>query len=227
MGKQNKEKYLSDKQRLQLIEREITEIEIQILNHKKNIESLNEQLKIFKRSILNRIKMRIQGFLYEILKIEEYMEIKIKEKRLENIEISLNSMNSKLVDRHRVKFFFKEKMKGEEILLYDKIIYSPEMREEIAKVQKENQNNMRVPLIKVTEHGVLRYLERVKGVDVNEIKNEMVPKELEEVAKKNGSYEINGLKYIVQDGHIVTVIGLEHKNRTYDVEVVEHRNIIL
>ena len=60
------------------------------------------------------------------------------------------------------------------------------------------------PLAHVTDHALLRYLERVKGVDVDAVRNELghvVDKAIEAGA---GATIIDGVRYVLNDKTIVT-----------------------
>jgi len=60
------------------------------------------------------------------------------------------------------------------------------------------------PVAHVTDHAVLRYLERVKGVDIDAVRVELghiVDKAIEAGA---GAAVIDGVKYILNDKTIVT-----------------------
>lgn len=63
----------------------------------------------------------------------------------------------------------------------------------------------------VTDHAVLRYLERVENVDVDLIKKKLLPPSLENQIKVLGSGEfaVDGFKVRVRRGVVVTVINGE------------------
>lgn len=64
--------------------------------------------------------------------------------------------------------------------------------------------------IDVSDHAVVRYLERVQGWDIEALKATIVPPEIRALAEKmgNGAYPVAGGKYKVrvQGGVVVTVI---------------------
>ena len=62
-------------------------------------------------------------------------------------------------------------------------------------------------VVTVTDHAVVRWLERVLGVDVDQLRREMVPPELALLVREYGSgrFTIAGVRYIVSGGHVTTV----------------------
>lgn len=63
---------------------------------------------------------------------------------------------------------------------------------------------MKKPVAHVTDHAVLRYLERVKGVDIDAVRVELghiVDKAIEAGA---GAAIVDGVKYVLNDKTIVT-----------------------
>jgi hypothetical protein len=71
-------------------------------------------------------------------------------------------------------------------------------------------NALRKGRVGVTQHALIRFLERVKGVDLEEAINEMVPDTLEsqmEVVGYNGKFPgPPGFQIVVKDGVVITVI---------------------
>ncbi len=62
--------------------------------------------------------------------------------------------------------------------------------------------------VTVTEHAVIRYLERVKGLDLAEIRREIMSDETEAMVRAmgNGKYPIHsGVKAVVKDMCVVSV----------------------
>lgn len=81
------------------------------------------------------------------------------------------------------------------------------LREELATVQKRLKGlveKAREPF--VTEHALLRYLERVKGVDLDELEREILTPERTAMIKNVPNCDINvhGIKFIVRDGAVIT-----------------------
>lgn len=58
----------------------------------------------------------------------------------------------------------------------------------------------------VTEHALLRYLERVRGIDLDSVKKEMLTPERLAMIKVAPNCEINigGIKFIVRDSAVIT-----------------------
>lgn len=63
---------------------------------------------------------------------------------------------------------------------------------------------MKKPLAHVTDHAVLRYLERVKGIDVDEIRNELGRVVDKAVGLGAGAAIIDGIRYILDGQTIIT-----------------------
>lgn len=59
----------------------------------------------------------------------------------------------------------------------------------------------------ITEHILVRYLERVKGIDMEEIKKEILDDELKKqiLTLGSGKFHRNGFRLIVKNNSIVTV----------------------
>lgn len=60
----------------------------------------------------------------------------------------------------------------------------------------------------VTEHALLRYIERIYGLNLEELKNEILTDESKAMIKfanGNGKFTLNGVKLIVKNSTVVTV----------------------
>ena len=79
--------------------------------------------------------------------------------------------------------------------------------QDIAKKIKDINDGDRPPVI--TEHALLRYLERVKGIDIKEIKKEILPEDIADIIGKLGSgkFIVNKkFKLIVKNKVIKSII---------------------
>ena len=67
----------------------------------------------------------------------------------------------------------------------------------------------------ITEHAILRYLERIIGIDIEAVKKEILPEEVEQLIKvmPNGTFQCITHKIVVKDNTIVTVIETEKENK--------------
>jgi hypothetical protein len=98
--------------------------------------------------------------------------------------------------------------------LNNKIDTNQRLIRDIDKKIKNLKKDGKSPII--TEHAILRYLERYKGIDIEKIKKEILP---EHVLKqilflKSGSFPINELiKIIVRNKIIVTVAPIKKGNK--------------
>lgn len=94
---------------------------------------------------------------------------------------------------------------------------------EIANKQREcNQkqqaiNNLKAEIekldsdgvLKVSEHAIVRYFERVKGFDIQEIEKEILSEQVLALVDKlgvNGTYPNDGFSIVLKNGTVATVI---------------------
>lgn len=63
-------------------------------------------------------------------------------------------------------------------------------------------------MTRVSDHAVVRYLERVKGMDIASIRKEILPDNVKQATiMGNGYYPVNGThKVRVKDGVVITVL---------------------
>jgi hypothetical protein len=70
--------------------------------------------------------------------------------------------------------------------------------------------NNKTGTLKITEHALLRYLERVKGIDLQQIENEIINQSLNDMVATLGDSGTfphpNGYKIVVKDSTIVTIL---------------------
>ncbi len=64
------------------------------------------------------------------------------------------------------------------------------------------------PDIRVTDHAVLRYLERAHGLDVEAIRNHLAGRAMTGVQLGASAVIIEGVKLILKDGVLITVYKL-------------------
>jgi len=81
---------------------------------------------------------------------------------------------------------------------------------EKAKEEIEMQIRKLTEEIVISEHAILRYLERVKGVDIEEIKKEILPEETAVLVRKmgqaEGTYNTCTHKLRVKENVVITVM---------------------
>ena len=77
-----------------------------------------------------------------------------------------------------------------------------EVEKKIQKLQSNDEN------IIVSEHAILRYLERVYGLDLEKIKLEIIPEKTTIQAKivGNGRYKVDDYTLLIKDNVVITVI---------------------
>ena len=85
---------------------------------------------------------------------------------------------------------------------YNQMVNSEkQLKDKIEALQKPKE-------LRVTEHAILRYLERVNKIDLKEIEKAILTPELiemTEVLGKNGKFPINNFSIVIRDGSVVTV----------------------
>jgi recombination DNA repair RAD52 pathway protein len=75
-------------------------------------------------------------------------------------------------------------------------------------------------MTRVSDHAIVRYLERVKGLDIEAIKKEILPDALSRAAKKmgNGFYPVNGThKVRIKNQVVITVLNPKMKIKKNDL----------
>lgn len=86
-------------------------------------------------------------------------------------------------------------------------------KESISKLEskiKSLEDNSKKDLT-ISEHAILRYLERVIGLDLKKIENEIITNDMKGMSKKfsgNLTYSKDNINYIIKDNVILTI----HKN---------------
>lgn len=78
----------------------------------------------------------------------------------------------------------------------------------IADIKKLIEGMCKTDDIKLSEHAVIRYLERVKGLDVQSIKDDILTEEVTYLINTlgNGKYPINDFNIVVKDKTVITII---------------------
>ncbi len=92
----------------------------------------------------------------------------------------------------------------------DKQMESSSMKKRIVSLQTEIDNlKNRIPSkIIVSEHAMLRYLDRIRGVDLQEVQDEILTQESIDLINQLGSCSINtpaGFKIVVKNNTVVSV----------------------
>ncbi len=62
--------------------------------------------------------------------------------------------------------------------------------------------------VEITDHAIVRYLQRVRGLDIDAVRAELDTENLRESVKRcpTGRHYLDGVTYVVQDKTLVTVI---------------------
>lgn len=84
----------------------------------------------------------------------------------------------------------------------------------IFQLQAKAKNQTKSVLI--TEHAILRYLERVKGLDLDQVKKEMVPELVTTQIRAlgNGEYPVGTHTVKVKDNTVITILTKEEKEKS-------------
>lgn len=81
----------------------------------------------------------------------------------------------------------------------------------------------RIP-IKVTDHAAMRYLQRVMGVDLDAVK-QIVAEQVHIAETNNGATAVlsNGFRYVIRNGHVITVLDQNSANPINKTRAKDHR----
>jgi len=124
------------------------------------------------------------------MSIKNSAELKGLETRRNKLQAERKTLNIEIAEKQKESAAMKKK-----------IDY---LQSAIEKLKKKTPSN-----IVISEHAMLRYIERVLGIDLNELQNKIIPSnKLDEIKLiGNGTFSINNHKVTVKDGVVVTVIG--------------------
>ena len=77
--------------------------------------------------------------------------------------------------------------------------------------RKSAGKKLKLPLLQVTDHAVLRYWERVIGFDPNDaIQQILTPELIEQYATLgDGEYPVNGFRVLIRNRKVITVLPLD------------------
>jgi len=84
------------------------------------------------------------------------------------------------------------------------------LRKEMGQIKQQIDNlKAKADGIIVSEHSLLRYIERVLGIDLKEIENKILSDEDKKTvsALGNCTYPKDGFKLKIKDGTVVTILG--------------------
>jgi len=82
-----------------------------------------------------------------------------------------------------------------------------------AQIRKLKEST-KVRAVIVSEHAILRYLERVRGIDIDQVKKEIAPEHIIQGVRAmgNGEYPVAGSHTLkIQDNTVVTILTKEEK----------------
>lgn len=76
------------------------------------------------------------------------------------------------------------------------------------KELKKSIDSKKVQPISITDHALVRYIERIYGLDTEQLRKEILNTELEELAKKlggSGKYTFNDITFVLDNYKIITI----------------------
>lgn len=82
----------------------------------------------------------------------------------------------------------------------------------LAKQQSQAEQQvaqLKTKSVVVSEHAIVRYMERVHGIDLDQLKNEIVGRDHTTLKLPNGQFGVNGHKIRVKNGVVVTVLTID------------------
>lgn len=90
-----------------------------------------------------------------------------------------------------------------------KQLESKQLLNQINQVKREisNLSNDKTPII--SEHAILRYLERVKGLNIKEVENEILTEDvlkLIDTLGPNGTYPVDNFRIVLKNNVITTIV---------------------
>lgn len=116
-------------------------------------------------------------------------------KELRNLEKEIESLQEK----NRKKLEECSKLQKE---VSNKIHLRDSIQIKISQIKNKNVD------LKVSDHAILRYLERIQGVDVQSVRDKLLTPKLKEFVATvggNGTFPIEGGKVVIRDNTIITV----------------------
>ena len=105
----------------------------------------------------------------------------------------------------------KKRFKEQELKIDVLHVQMDAARKKLSELGKEYSNLINASRIKVSDHALVRYLERVKGMDIDAIREEIIDEEIERqvsILGGHGTYVSKDSSYRVriQDNTAITVI---------------------
>lgn len=189
---------------------------------KDNFYKLEKEIVICNSFFIKRFLKGVMRNISKLIDLEYYVNILKKERNYNSSQVHKEVIEKKIKNIEvELKYLLEQKAKRKEYILSD-VIYSEELRAEVINLNKQCELDKRK--ITISEHGLLRYLERVKGIDIEAIKKEMIPEELLELSDheiKDLNYEKIGLKYVVKGNKIITVINKRKTKKKYEIVPIE------
>ena len=113
---------------------------------------------------------------------------------------TLKQLQTQLATLKRESASAKERQREVQSLIQD-------LARQIQSVEKSIDTLTKLGPV-VSEHAILRYLERVKGINIDDVRAEILPESVKATVCElgNGQYPVGNFKIRVRDGVVITVI---------------------
>lgn len=116
-------------------------------------------------------------------------------RKIKGLKSQLKKMEG---DYEALNIEFKNKQRE----LVEKQKYIQRLKDSISNIEKNK-------VLKVSEHAILRYCERVMKLDTNQVEKEILTDEVKNLVNTlggSGTYKSNGYKVIIKDYTVTTII---------------------
>ena len=129
---------------------------------KDNFYKLEKEIVICNSFFIKRFLKGVMRNISKLIDFEYYVNI-LKKKEIIILHKLIKKLSKIKNIEVELKYLLEQKVKRKEYILSN-IIYSEELRAEVINLNRQCELDKRK--IMILEHGLLRYLERVKGIDI-------------------------------------------------------------
>ena len=114
-----------------------------------------------------------------------------KANNLKSIRRALRQLEAEVIN-------IQEDIEENQLLIDDKL--------EMIKTLKERKELLEKGEIIISDHAMIRYIERVIGIPQSDIKSKIVSDSFKRLYIGDGKYKLDGVQYVIKDNVIVTII---------------------
>ncbi|PMR71802.1 hypothetical protein [Billgrantia endophytica] len=122
----------------------------------------------------------------------------------------VRALKKKISSLHKKLEVANNNIEGKKEAYENSIRYKENIQRQIYEAQQELENTSKSDELIVSDHSLIRYLERVKGLDIEALRQEIVTDEMKALYKKlgDGKYPIEqeGGKAVIKNGIIVSIV---------------------